>query len=145
VDCVDGDLARAQCRESALGRWLDVVGDQVVHLGVFLGLGIGLSRSGEGGPVVALGIIAAAGVVLSFLVILRVLLMPELRGHGRIQRLIDATTNRDFSVLLILFALGGVLDLFLWMAAIGSHLFWIMALTLQIQDRELAPNDEQVR
>jgi phosphatidylglycerophosphate synthase len=139
VDCVDGDLARAQCRESALGKWLDIVGDQVVHLGVFLGLGFGLWRSGSSGPVVGLGIIAAAGVILSFLVVLRVLLRPALRRRGRMQRLIDATTNRDFSVLLILFALGGVLHWFLWMAAVGSHLFWVVGLALQIMDRDRDP------
>jgi phosphatidylglycerophosphate synthase len=135
VDCVDGDLARAQCRESTWGKWLDVGGDQVVHLSLFLGLGVGQWRSGAGGPAMALGNIAGVGVIISFLVILRVLLHPELRGDGRVQRLIDATTNRDFSVLLILFALGGVLHWFLWLAAVGSHLFWMLALTLQIRDR----------
>jgi phosphatidylglycerophosphate synthase len=135
VDCVDGDLARAQCRESELGKWLDIGGDQVVHLGVFIGLGVGLWRSGHGGPVLELGTVAALGVIISFLVILRVLLRPDLRGGGRMQRLIDATTNRDFSVLLILFALGGVLHWFLWVAAIGSHLFWMVALALQFRDR----------
>jgi phosphatidylglycerophosphate synthase len=143
MDCVDGDLARAQCRESAMGKWLDLVGDQVVHLGVFLGLGVGLWRSGSGATVVVLGITAAVGVILSFLMIVRVLLRPELRGHGRVQRLIDATTNRDFSVLLIVFALGGVLPWFMWMAAVGSHLFWILALGLQIQEREPGSSDEQ--
>ena len=135
VDCVDGDLARALFKQSSLGKWLDIVGDQVVHIGVFLGLGIGLARSGSAAPVVFLGIVAAAGVVLSFIVILQTLLHPSLRGQNRVQKLVDATTNRDFSVLLILFALFGVLDWFLWMAAIGSHVFWMLALTLQILER----------
>ncbi len=135
VDCVDGDLARALYKQSALGKWLDIVGDQVVHVAVFLCLGIGLWRSGSAAPVIALGVVAALGVVLSFTVILQTLRQPELRGQNGVQKLIDATTNRDFSVLLILFAFGGVLDWFMWMAAIGSHVFWIVALTLQIQER----------
>jgi len=143
VDCIDGDLARALYKESALGKWLDIVGDQVVHIGVFLGLGIGLWRSGSSAPVVTLGIIAAGGVVLSFLVILRVLLQPKRRGQGRLQKLIDATTNRDFSVLLILFALIGVLDWFLWLAAVGSHLFWLIALALQMQENRPSPDHAQ--
>jgi phosphatidylglycerophosphate synthase len=143
VDCVDGDLARAHCRESAVGKWLDIVGDQVVHLAVFLGLGVGLWRSGHDEMVLALGVAAATGVVLSFLVVLRALRRPDLRGAGGYQKLLDATTNRDFSVVLILFALCGLLPLFLWMAAVGSHLFWIAALALQSRASALA--NEQVR
>lgn len=134
IDCVDGDLARALFRQSALGKWLDIVGDQVVHIAVFLGIGVGLWRSGSGAPVIALGAVAALGVVLSFLVVLRALLRPALRGRSRLQRLIDATTNRDFSVLLLGFALFQVLDWFLWLAAVGSHVFWIVAAVLQIQE-----------
>ena len=135
VDCVDGDLARALYKQSALGKWLDIGGDQVVHVAVFLGLGVGLWRSGSAAPVIVLGIVAAVGVVLSFAVVLQTLRRPALRGQNRVQKLIDATTNRDFSVLLILFAVGGVLDWFLWLAAIGSHVFWIVALALQVQER----------
>ena len=137
VDCIDGDLARALYKQSALGKWLDIVGDQVVHVAVFLGLGVGLWRSGSAAPVMLLGIVAAVGVVLSFAVVLQALRRPALRGQSRVQKLIDATTNRDFSVLLILFAVGGVLDWFLWLAAIGSHVFWIVALALQIQERRI--------
>jgi phosphatidylglycerophosphate synthase len=135
VDCIDGDLARALYKQSNLGKWLDIVGDQVVHVAVFLRLGVGLWRSGSSAPVIALGSVAAVGVALSFAVILQTLRRPALRGQNRVQKLIDATTNRDFSVLLILFAVGGVLNWFLWLAAIGSHVFWLVALTLQVQER----------
>ncbi len=133
LDCIDGDLARALCKQSAVGKWLDIVGDQVVHIAVFLGIAVGLWRAGSAAPVLLLGSIAAVGVVFSFMVVLRALLKPERRGHSRLQKLIDATTNRDFSVLLILFALFEVLDWFLWMAAVGSHAFWLTAITLQWQ------------
>lgn len=132
LDCIDGDIARVLFKESPLGKWLDIIGDQVVHIAVFLGLGIGLWRSGSTTPVLLLGSVAALGVVLSFLVVLRALTRPELRGQSRLQRLIDATTNRDFSVLLILFSVAGVLEWFLWLAAAGSHVFWVVAATLQV-------------
>ena len=35
IDCVDGDLARALFKQSRLGKWLDLGGDQVVHFSVF--------------------------------------------------------------------------------------------------------------
>lgn len=138
LDCIDGDLARALYKQSSLGKWLDIVGDQVVHMAVFVGIGVGLWRAGATAPVMLLGTVAAAGVVLSFLVVLRTLLKPGLRGDSRLQKLIDATTNRDFSVLLFLFALFGVLDWFLWLAAVGSHVFWLVALALQIQENRRA-------
>lgn len=138
LDCIDGDLARALCKQSPFGRWLDIVGDQVVHIGVFLGIAGGLWRAGSTAPVLFLGAAAALGVVLSFAVVMRALLKPERRGHGRLQKMIDATTNRDFSVLLILFAFFGVLDWFLWLAAVGSHAFWLAAMTLQWQGNRTA-------
>jgi phosphatidylglycerophosphate synthase len=131
VDCVDGDLARVLFKESALGKWLDIVGDQVVHIGVFAAIAVGLYRAGSEAAVL-LGASAIIGVVLSFLVVLRALRQPESRRNTRLQKLIDATTNRDFSVLLILLAVLGRLEWFLWMTAIGVHVFWIAALAVQM-------------
>jgi phosphatidylglycerophosphate synthase len=113
VDCVDGDLARVMFKESAMGKWLDLVGDQVVHIGLFLGIGLGLWRAGTDAPVLWLSASAAVGVVISFLVVLRGLCQPEALRNRRLQRLIDATTNRDFSVLLIALALAGKTQWFL--------------------------------
>jgi len=144
LDCVDGDLARALYKQSSVGKWLDIVGDQIVHIGVFLGIGIGLWRSGSAAPVLVLGSVAAAGVVLSFLVVLRPLLKPRLRGRGRLQKLIDSATNRDFSVLLLLFAAFGRLDWFLWLAAAGSHVFWLAAAGLQFQESRNTQDHEEI-
>jgi len=38
-----------------------------------------------------------------------------------------------------LLAIAGKLDLFLWMAGLGVHLFWIIAICLQWQDTGRAP------
>jgi len=48
LDCVDGEIARARFEQSATGARLDVVGDYLVNLSVFVGLGIGLWREGLG-------------------------------------------------------------------------------------------------
>jgi phosphatidylglycerophosphate synthase len=135
VDCVDGDVARAVFKESTLGRWLDIVGDQVVHIGVFVALGVGLWRAGTEAPVLALAASAGVGVVISFAVVLRGLLNPELQKNTALQKLIDATTNRDFSVLLLALACVDRLAWFLWLAAFGVHAFWMIALSLQIKGR----------
>ena len=131
VDCVDGDLARALFKQSALGKWLDIGGDQVVHFSVFLGIAVGVARSNAQVPALALGISAALGVLLCFPIIIRGLRQPtEQRGYI-LAKLMDSAANRDFTVLLLLLALIGRMDLFLWMAGIGIHVFWIALLLLQ--------------
>jgi phosphatidylglycerophosphate synthase len=132
VDCVDGDLARVLFKESTLGKWLDIVGDQIVHIGVFAAIGIGLYRAGSEAPVIPLAASAVIGVVISFLVVVRGLTQPEFRRNTRLQKLIDATTNRDFSALLIALVLLGKLEWFLWATATGVHVFWMAVLAVQM-------------
>ena len=130
VDCVDGDVARMIFKESRLGKWLDLVGDQVVHSAVFVGIGVGLARSGSDAPIGWLVGSAVAGALLSFAVVLRG--MPAgAKGNGKLQALLDRATNRDFSVLVLVLAALNSLEWFLWMAALGSHAFWALALMLQ--------------
>ena len=139
IDCVDGELARVLFKESRFGKWLDLAGDQVVHLTVFTGIALGLARSDPTSPALALGISAALGVIISFVVIVRFMQRKGVRKSSRLEKLIDATTNRDFSILVLILAIAGQLDLFLWMAGIGVHLFWIIACYLQWQGAEQAP------
>ncbi len=133
VDCVDGDIARSMFKESALGKWLDLAGDQVVHAAVFIGIAVGLSRIGTG-PFLWLGASAVLGGLIAFAVVLRGM-KSDKAGNHRLQRLIDAATNRDFSVLVLALECVGRLEWFLWMAAIGSHAFWVTALWLQGADK----------
>jgi phosphatidylglycerophosphate synthase len=144
VDCVDGDLARVLFKESPLGKWLDVVGDQIVHIGVFVCIGIGLYRAGSAAPVLLLAASAAIGVVISFSIVMRGLMQPESQRNTRLQKLIDATTNRDFSVLLLVLALAGKLEWFLWMTAIGVHVFWVLALSLQLKRSPVVATDKSI-
>jgi phosphatidylglycerophosphate synthase len=139
IDCVDGDLARVLYKESRLGKWLDLVGDQFVHIAVFAGIGFGLARNNPASPALALAISAVLGVIISFAVIVRFMQRKNDRKSSGFEKLIDATTNRDFSLLVLLLAIAGRLDLFLWIAGIGVHLFWIIALCSQWQDAGRAP------
>jgi len=51
-------------------------------------------------------------------------------SSARLERMIDALTNRDFSMLLLLCALAGTLEWFLWALAVGVNLFWSAVLGL---------------
>lgn len=135
IDCVDGDLARVKCRESRLGKWLDLGGDQVVHLSLFTGLAIGVAQAGSAATALALGLSVTLGVLISFGVIVYSMGRPTAARDPRLKRLIDATTNRDFSVLLLVLAALGRVESFLWMAAIGVHIFWVFAVALQWRGR----------
>ena len=134
VDCVDGEIARILFKESPLGKWLDLAGDQIVHISVFAGIAFGVLRNGGGKEAIWLGLSAVIGALISFAVVLRGMRQPTETG-GSLQKLIDAATNRDFSVLVLVLALIQKLPWFLWMAGIGSHLFWITALGLQFAPR----------
>src|SRR5215475_7335531 len=98
-----------------------------------------LARSNRASPALALGIRAVLGVIISFAVIVFSMQRQSGLKSSGLKKLIDATTNRDFSLLILMLALAGKLDLFLWIAGIGVHLFWIIALRLQLQDAGSAP------
>jgi phosphatidylglycerophosphate synthase len=134
LDAVDGDLARVMFKESKIGKWLDIVGDQVVHMAVFVAIGVGLYRTGSAAPVIPLATSAAIGVVISFIVVVRGLRQSESRRNTLSQRLIEVTANRDFSVLLIILTAMGKLEWFLWATAIGVHFFWILILAAQMKE-----------
>lgn len=139
IDCVDGDIARAVFKESPLGKWLDLAGDQVVHVSVFACIAIGLIRTEQTAYGTWLGLSAVLGAILSFVVIVRGMRFPPEDRNQTLQKLIDSATNRDFSVLVFILACFQGLEWFLWMTAIGSHVFWMTALALQ-PSRPLQPS-----
>ena len=132
VDCVDGDIARAVFKESRLGKWIDLVGDQVVHGAVFAGIATGLSGGRLGYGAWVLGGLAVWGALASFGAVLRGMRRPG-TASGWMKRWIDGATNRDFSVLVMVLAFAGRLEWFLWMAAIGGNVFWMLVLWEQGQ------------
>ena len=122
--CIDGDLARMGFKETAIGKWIEFGGNQMVRLCLFAGLGVGVYKLNDNsGPALWLGLSAAVGTVIFFVVMLR--------ANLRLQPFIHKTANRDFSVLLLALAIAQRVDWFLWLAAIGVHLFWITALWMQ--------------
>jgi phosphatidylglycerophosphate synthase len=65
VDCVDGEIARFTRRFSALGAWLDAVGDRVKEYSVYAALAVVAARDGD--PVWTLAIAAMAVVTVRHL------------------------------------------------------------------------------
>lgn len=138
LDGCDGEVARLTFRESSFGQKFDVITDNVVHVAVFAGLAVGLYRQHEAGHYVALTALLLGGFACTLVATYFFLVrrpgfarspIPPRSLKGRIrQRLLrgfEALMNRDFAYLLVVLALIGRLEWFVWGAAIGTYLFVI--------------------
>src|SRR5471032_865335 len=65
LDGCDGEVARVKQMTSRIGGWLDLWGDNVVHVAVFYGLGVGLYKDTGHLVYVTLGQAAVAGTLVS--------------------------------------------------------------------------------
>lgn len=140
VDCCDGEVARLTFTESPLGEQLDILTDNVVHMAIFAGLGWGLfaAQGGWQGTAslpwlpLALGGAAVFANAMALWLVTRAKAIGKRQGWSsprqaaRVEFILKNMASRDFSVLLLLFAVIGKLSWFLWMTAIGANFFWIM-------------------
>jgi len=137
LDCVDGDMARVELAQSPAGARLDVIGDYVVHVAVFVGLAIGLLREGlpASGAWAALALLTGVGAAMT--VVHLVFVRPALRGGGDLHwagdsgslsgrpgaSLAEKLASRDYTYLLLVLAAIGHLEWFLYAAAGGAWVF----------------------
>jgi phosphatidylglycerophosphate synthase len=137
LDCVDGDMARAQLAQSPAGARLDVMGDYLVHIAVFVALASGLLREGlpGGGAWAALTLLTGVGAAMAAVHVLFV--RPALRRGGDLHWAGDTASlrgqpgasvaeklaSRDYTYLLLVLAAIGHLEWFLYAAAGGAWVF----------------------
>ena len=132
VDCCDGDVARLTFQESAFGERLDLIGDNVVHMAIFAALGWAGYTHGGGEVFLALALLAIIGNGLSLWFVTRVKARarqesgPRPTGPARSEFIVKHMASRDFSIVVLFFAFGNLLSVFLWLAAIGSNIFWML-------------------
>jgi phosphatidylglycerophosphate synthase len=147
-DEIDGMLARLKFRESAFGTWFEGLTDNVTYLAIFAGITVGLQRQ-YGSWALKYGIALTIGCVLSVLVISvqRKLSTSPDRPHeyaGKMNQLLEGDSSNLVSKIVrqvhifvkkgvlvhyvLIFTLMGGLPLFLWLAALGSNVTWILAL-----------------
>ncbi|HET9844398.1 MAG TPA: CDP-alcohol phosphatidyltransferase family protein, partial [Nitrospira sp.] len=138
IDCSDGEVARLTFTESPFGAWLDMTLDNVVHMAIFGGIGIGVYLKTAGseyawlGPV--LGAAAILGNALSFALVNKAQKITTGREWNSPRHaawsefMLKNLASRDFSVIVLLFAVFGKLEWFLWIAAVGSMVFAVVML-----------------
>jgi phosphatidylglycerophosphate synthase len=148
IDEMDGMIARITFSESAFGTWFEGFVDNITYLAVFAGIIAGLYHQ-HGAWALKYGIALMLGCVLSIVVVAmqRKLATRKDRPHeyaGKINQLMDADSSNLISKVarqihifvkkgvlvhyVLIFTVLGGLPVFLWLAAIGSNLFWIGAL-----------------
>src|SRR4029077_17952203 len=71
LDGCDGELARVRFQQSKLGAWLDTFVDDVLNVLMTASAGIGLWRAGAGSWALGVGLVGAAMLVLSNLIVMR--------------------------------------------------------------------------
>ena len=139
LDCCDGEVARLTFAESPFGQELDIVADNIVHVGIFAGIAWGAYVENpwhDGRLSLILGGLAVVSNGISLWLVkqvrsLRADPVKWQRLHhayrSRLDFILDRVANRDFSIIVFVCACMGVLPWFLWFAAVGS---WVFATTL---------------
>jgi phosphatidylglycerophosphate synthase len=127
LDCCDGEVARLKFLESPFGEQLDIILDNLVHIALFAGIAWGASHTGWGAWALVLGAMAIIGNLAAFQIVQTARQkrkhLDESQRH-RIDAIFNRLVSRDFSVIILAFALIGHLPWFLALAAIGSNIFW---------------------
>ncbi|MDH5763852.1 MAG: CDP-alcohol phosphatidyltransferase family protein [Nitrospinota bacterium] len=123
LDATDGELARLRFQQSRFGMILDIIGDNVVHWAVFLGIGWGAAQI-TGDPIYKYcGVFSVAGAVLSFLLLQASVFQKRGGGSYEPSGWEDELANRDFLYFLLVMALVNQLNIFIAITAVGSNVF----------------------
>lgn len=161
LDGCDGEIARLKFLESRLGGWIDLWVDNLVHCMVFFGMGVGLHRASGDQIWLVVGGVAVVGVLLSAgwaswqtsRAARQTLLaakgggplfvsvfgsferVPDRSGLGRLRRLADVLSRRDFIFGTIFLTAFGLLPWLLWAAAIGANFFFLVLVSIEFAER----------
>ena len=160
LDGCDGEIARLKYQESALGCWIETVGDYSYYLAIFTGLTVGAVRQTGRESFYWLGGIALAGTLFCFalLIYLRSRItggQPEkLHAVARtrfkagdstwsrlVWRISFVATRSAMPYGIMALALVNALPAVVILAAIGANIYW---LSLTIKLRHLLGQDPEI-
>jgi phosphatidylglycerophosphate synthase len=141
VDGCDGEVARLKFQETSFGHLFDVITDNLVHVAIFIGLGLGQYRVApqQNYPLLLAILLIGFGlaVLATYVCLIRhppvLQQQPRSASGKRRQRLLrgfELLMNRDFAYLIVAIAVFDLLAWFLWLTAFGTYvyaagLFWV--------------------
>ena len=160
LDGCDGEIARLKYQESALGCWIETVGDYSYYIAIFIGLTFGAARQ-TGWPIFYwIGSIAIVGTLLTFAILIylraRITAGQPTRLHAVARERFQAdpslwtriswslgfiATRAAMPYGIMFLALVNLLPLVIVLAAIGSNAYWV---TLVMKLRDLLRDEETV-
>ena len=144
ADGCDGEIARLKYQESALGCWIETVGDYSYYIAIFVGMSVGVARWTRMPVFFWLGMIALAGTLVTFalLIYLRSAITAgqpdKLHAIGK-ERFnaepsfwtravwrVSMVATRSFMPYLILgLAILGLMPVIVFLAAVGANVYWV--------------------
>lgn len=138
LDECDGSVARANGTSSGFGSWFDTLAGCAVHAIFFASLGLGLSRQSSERIWAVLGMLTALGVVIATIAYVagqgifrgkNGWLHPDPPRPARPDRMewLKGALRTDFSILVLVAVMAGMLRWLLWGGLLGAFLFWIPA------------------
>ncbi len=141
LDGCDGELARLKFQESWWGGMLDFWGDNVVHVAVFMCMGIGWAMAVQAAWPLILGGAAVAGTLLSAGFVYWHTMREQAKpgplftsvfkgGRSWLSQMADALARRDFIYLVVLLSAAGKANWFLFLAGIGAPIFFLVLLVV---------------
>ena len=160
LDGCDGEIARLKYQESALGCWIETIGDYSYYLAIFAGLTIGAVRQAHSDVFYWFGGIALAGTLMSFglLIFLRSRITagrPEkLHAVAKarfkseptfwsriVWRMSFVATRAAMPYGIMFFSLFYALPGIVFLAAVGANIYWV---SLVMKMRHLLGSAEAV-
>lgn len=160
LDGCDGEIARLKYQESALGCWIETVGDYSYYIAIFIGMTFGAVHQTGWGLFYWIGMAAIGGTLLTFALLIylrtRITAGQPTRLHAVARERFNAdaslwtriTWNLAFVATraampygIMVLALVSALPLVIVLAAVGSNMYWV---TLVMKLRDLLRDEETV-
>ena len=159
LDGCDGEIARLKYQESALGCWIETVGDYSYYIAIFIGMSIGAVRQTGWDGFYWVGAVAVGSTLLTFALL--IYLRGRITGNNpeKLSAIAGSRFQADASLLvriiwrfqfvatraampygIMVFSLLAILPGIVVLAAIGANIYWV---TLVVKLRDIMGKDDE--
>lgn len=144
LDNCDGEVARAKHLSSLWGSWFDIAVDGIIHILLFPSIAWGLFREGASQNIFVLSCAASAGILITFVIFMTKRILRQGKDNSLIyiapypikkrRKILEYLKAGDFSLLVLMVALGYFFTPFIWLSAFGANIFWVLVLLLNLEE-----------